>query len=88
MKLSKHSIERMEERTELDKGNFKEFYRNALRKGKSWEQLKDGELKQFLKSREFWNCKVKYYKGYIFVYSRNSKQLYTMYEYKGEQNER
>ena len=78
----------MEERTELDKGNFKEFYKNALKKGKSPHQLKEGILKNYLLSKIQWNCNVKYYKGYIFVYSRNSKQLYTMYEYKGEQNER
>lgn len=84
MKLSKHSIERMEERTKLDKGNFKEFYRSALKHGKHYKDLPYGELKRFLQSKTKWNCRAKYYKGYIFLYSKNNKQLYTMYEYKGE----
>ena len=80
MKLSRHSILRMNERTDLSKRNYKDFFRNALKYGKSAGQLKDGKIKEFLLKKEKNNCRVKLYKDYVFVHSRNSKQLYTMYK--------
>lgn len=79
MKLSQHSKERMRERSNIDKGNQKQFFRAALDKGKSPSVLKDGKLKEYLLAREN-QCKIKVYKGYIFIHSKNSKRLYTMYK--------
>ena len=80
MKLSLHSKLRMEERAKIDTRNQKPFYANALKKGKSPNDLKEGFLKQYLLSKQRKKSKVKLYRGYVFVYSRNNKQLYTMYE--------
>ncbi len=81
MKLSKHSKERMKERVGIKSKRIAEnFFKNALMNGITAEQVKDEKLKQRLKSREKYNSKVKLYKGWVFVYSKNSHQLYTMYK--------
>ena len=80
MKLTYHSKLRLSQRTNVNRKNQKEFFRNALRKGKSWNELKEGKLKKYLQSKENHNCKVKVYRDYIFVYSKNNKILYTVYE--------
>lgn len=80
MKLSHHSRLRLSERANIDKRNQKQFYINALRKGKSPERLKDGKLKQYLLERESSNCKIKVYQNYVFIHSKNGKTLYTVYE--------
>lgn len=87
MKLSKHSKKRMIERAGVNSHQLL-FYKNALREGKSPGQIKDEKIRNFLLSKENWNSMVKLYKGYVFVHSRNSKQLYTMYKlpYKYESN--
>lgn len=79
MKLTKHSIERMKERANITSNQIS-FFRNALRYGKSIAEINDEILKQRLQSRIKYNCKIKYYKGYVFIYSKNSKRLYTMYK--------
>ena len=81
MKLSKHSKDRMKQRVGIKSEKIaKNFFKNALKNGVSPEQVEDSLLRQRLKSREKYNSKVKLYKGWVFVYSKNSKQLYTMYK--------
>jgi len=81
MKLSQHSKERMKQRVGIKSKKIAEnFFRNALQKGISPEQVEDELLKQRLRSRQKYNSKVKLYKGWVFVYSKNSHQLYTMYK--------
>lgn len=81
MKLSKHSRERLKQRANIKSQKIQDnFFRNALRNGITPEQVEDEQLKLKLKSREKYNSKVKYYKGWVFVYSKNSHQLYTMYK--------
>ena len=87
MKLSLHSKQRINERTNIDKGNQKQFFRAALDKGKSPSRLKNGKLKEYLIAREN-NCKIKVYKGYIFIHSKNSKRLYTIYKIPDELKEK
>lgn len=79
MKLSKHSIERMKERANVSSNQIN-FFKNALRYGLSVNQIEDEELKKRLQGRIKYNSKLKYYKGYVFIYSRNAKRLYTMYK--------
>ena len=79
MKLSNHSKIRMRERSSVTSNQIA-FFRNALRLGKSAGEMKDGKIKDFLLKKEQCNCKVKLYRGYIFIYSKNGKQLYTMYK--------
>lgn len=79
MKLSHHSKLRMSQRANIPKHEQKAFFRSALTYGKSSSEINDKPLKQFLISQEY-RAKVKLYKGYIFIYSKNSKKLYTVYE--------
>ena len=80
MKLSKHSKKRMRERTNLNHQERKGLFRKALDYGKSPDDINDETLKKFLiKIAEKNDTKVKLYKGYVFIYSKNAKQLYTMY---------
>lgn len=78
MKLSKHSIERMRERANVSR-HQENFFRNALRYGKDISQITDEKLKRKLQGRIKYNSTLKVYKNYVFIYSRNSHQLYTMY---------
>lgn len=79
MKLSKHSKRRIAERANVI-GGQKEFFKNALLKGKAPGNLKDGAVKDYLLSKENRKCRVKLYRDYVFIYSKNNKQLYTMYK--------
>ena len=80
MKLRNHSKQRMKERTDYNHKDRRTLFRNALDNGLSIGNIKDERLKQYIMSKG--NCKVKIYKGYIFIYSKNSKRLYTMYKLK------
>ena len=87
MKLSKHSKLRMRERTPFNSDERRKLCREALDYGKSLNQIEDKKLKNYIWSKSRY-CKIKVYKGYMFLYSKNSHQLYTMYEiperFKGE----
>ncbi len=80
MKISNHAKMRMRERTEFNHQERKRLFRNALDKGKSLQDIEDDKIKQFVEKIEKRNCKVKLYLGYVFIYSKHSKQLYTMYK--------
>lgn len=80
MKLSKHGKIRLRERTPLNHKERAILINNILTKGKSPEQVKDNKLRSYLNSKQRWNSKVKLYEDYVFVYSKNSKRLYTMYK--------
>ena len=90
MKLSNHSKQRMRERTPFNSDERRKLFRAALDYGKSLHQIEDKKLKHYIwcKSRY---CKIKVYKGYMFLYSKNNHQLYTMYKiperFRGELNE-
>jgi len=80
MKLSHHAKLRMTERTGIPRKNQKQFYMSALKNGKSIGNMKECKLRNYMIQLESTGCKVKYYKGYMFIYSRNSHRLYTMYK--------
>lgn len=75
----------MLERTNLNHDARKNLFKNALMYGRSPEHIKDEKLRNYLKSKP--KCKVKLYQGYVFIYSKNSHQLYTMYELPEEYRE-
>ena len=79
MKLSNHSKERMKQRANVCR-NQERFYRNALKNGLTINQIQNEELKKWIKSRIKYNSSIKIYHNWVFIHSRNSKQLYTMYE--------
>ena len=82
-KNSSHSYLRAIQRCEWDKFTAKRMMKNASRYGKSYQNLEDGELKDFLKRKQDkTNRRVKYYSGYIFVFARNSTKCITVYPYK------
>ena len=79
MKLSRHSKIRMRERTPFNHKERNTLFKNALRNGKSPQDIKDEKIKDFLISKQN-KCKVKLYRNYVFIYSKSNKQLYTMYK--------
>lgn len=79
MKISKHGKQRIKERAGVNTNQL-QFFRNALKNGESYGTVKDEKLKKYLLSKESSNSHAKLYKGYVFIHSRNSKQLYTMYK--------
>ena len=79
MKLSHHSKLRMSQRANIPKHEQKAFFRRALDYGKSAEEIENEKIKQYLLSKEY-KGKAKLYKGYVFIYSKNSKHLFTMFE--------
>ena len=79
MKLSKHSKIRMKERTDFNHQERVVLFKNALKHGGNWKTSKNEKLVKYLTSKETWKSQVKLYKGYVFIHSRNSKLLYTMY---------
>lgn len=85
MKLSKHSKQRIRERTDFNHSERRQLFRNALDNGKSLQEIKDERIKKYIKDR-CRNCQIKLYKGYLFLYSKNSHQLYTMYKLPDELN--
>lgn len=69
----------MRERTNLNHKERLGLFRKALDNGKSVKQIKDMEIKQYLNGKQSRCSKVKLYQDYVFVYSKNAHQLYTMY---------
>lgn len=81
MKITNHANIRMKERVKLNRKERKEMFRLALRLGQAPYNIKNNfELRQFLYSKENRRMRVKLYKNYVFVYTKRSKRLVTMYE--------
>lgn len=91
MKISNHGRKRMKERTNLNHKERRHLFRKALDKGKNVQDIKDEDVKRYVRNREN-NCKIKLYDDYLYIYSKNSKRLYTMYrlpeEYLGRERYR
>ena len=69
----------MRERTEYNHKERIKLFRKALDEGKSLQEIEDKNVKSYVASKEKM-CKIKLYKDYLFIYSKNSHQLYTMYK--------
>lgn len=80
MKLSQHSKLRIRERTTFNHKERRQLFKNALQNGKSINDIEDKRVRNFVNSKQQYNSKIKLYKDYVFIYSKNSHQLYTMYE--------
>lgn len=79
MKISEHGRLRMIERTGLNHKERRNMFREALDKGKNIQDIKDEEIREYVKARQH-KCMIKLWKDYLFIYSKNGKQLYTMYK--------
>ena len=80
MKISNHAKIRMKERMSLKQTERRKMFKLALKKGKYIQQIKDKRTHDYLATKKRYNSQIKLYNGYVFVYSRNSHQLYTMYK--------
>lgn len=83
MKLSHHARIRMRQRSEYGKKQEQnQFFREALKNGKDYRRIKDEKIKEYLKKNISPKNKalVRVYNNYVLFYSKNSKQLYTMYK--------
>lgn len=79
MKLSEHSKRRMRERTGANHKERRNLFKKALLVGKNVQDIKDKEVKRYVKSKQN-RCMIKLYQDYLYIYSKNQKQLYTMYK--------
>lgn len=79
VRISEHGKRRMRQRTPFNSKGRKTLYREALHYGKNPNDIKDEKFKQYLLSKQK-NCKIKIYRGYLFIHSKNSGRLYTMYK--------
>ena len=83
MKLSKHSKKRLSERTDLPDKNFTRFFRAALDHGLCAGQAENRGyapcVVNYLRGRNKYT-RAKIYKGYVFVYSKSNKVLYTVFK--------
>lgn len=77
-KVSRHASMRMKERTPYNHKERRRLFREALLYGKNAYDIKDPNLKGYMLSKKG-RAYVKLYKGYIFIYSKNTKHLYTVY---------
>lgn len=80
MKISKHAKERIKQRTSLDTQERRQIFRLALKHGKYISDIKNERIKRYLRSKKHFNCQIRLYRDYVFIYSKNSRQLYTMYK--------
>lgn len=83
MKLTRHSRKRIKERTDIKKRGQERFFRLALDNGISLGQARklklDKVVIEYLKKLNR-GKDVKIYNGYVFIYCKNSKRLYTVYK--------
>jgi hypothetical protein len=84
IKLSNHSKKRIRERTNLNHKERRQLFRLAMLHGKCVQQIKDEKIHNYLASKQKFNSRVRLYQGYVFIYSKNSHQLYTMYKLPSE----
>ena len=78
VKNSNHSYERVKERTNLSKRETKQLMKEASRYGLSAGNIPEGPLRTYVASKGD-NKRVKYYKGYIFIFAKTSTSCITMY---------
>ena len=84
MKLSKHSKIKMHERAGLKSNEKLRMYKMGLKHGKTIKQIKNEKIKSYLAPKQKFNSRIILYQGYVFIHSKNSKQLYTMYKLPSE----
>ena len=87
-KISNHGKLRMKERVSLKHREMRNLFRLALKNGLYVGEIKDAKFKRYLAPKQKFNSCLKVYQDYIFIYSKNRHQLYTMYpvpdEFKGK----
>ena len=80
-----HSYYRAAERCGWGKKKARDMMKAAQRYGKMYGNLPDGELRNFLRSRQVGQYRrIKYYAGYIFVFASTSTRCITVYPYPKE----
>lgn len=79
-----HAYFRAAERCGWTRYEAKQMMKDANRYGKTFGQIKDKELAEFIKARRVnTRRRIKYYLGYIFVFASTSTKCYTVYKYEG-----
>ena len=78
VKNSNHSYARVRERTSLSKRETVKLMKEASRYGLSAGNIPDGPLRKYVASKGDAK-RVKYYKGYIFIFAKTSTSCITMY---------
>ena len=80
-KVTMHARRRIHERF-LEKNrchNSVKLFKNALNYGYGIGDFKESKIKQYMCSHRRKN-NIKIYNGYVFIYSKNNKTLYTVWK--------
>ena len=79
-----HAYFRAAERCGWTRYMAKRMMKDANRYGKTFIQVDNKELAEFMKARQVsTRRRIKYYLGYIFVFASTSTRCYTVYKYEG-----
>lgn len=77
--ITLHARKRFKSRMKLTSTKKQdEFIEQALLHGKRFDQIPDGELKQWLYSEE--HCKKIIHENWVLVFGKNNNRLLTLYE--------
>lgn len=80
-----HAYLRAAERCGWSKTKARTMMMKASKYGKSYGQIKDKKIADYIKARQVsTRRRIKYYCGYVFVFASTSTRCYTVYEYKGD----
>lgn len=83
-----HSYLRAAQRCGWNKHYAKTMMKAAQRYGKTYGELRDSPLKEFLEKKQNSNYRrIKYYNGYIFVFASTSTRCITVYPFIESGNE-
>ena len=82
-----HSYDRAAERCGWSKQKATTMMRLAQRYGKCFGNLPEGPLREFLEKKQAKQARrIKYYAGYIFVFSSTSTRCITVYPFEEREN--
>lgn len=77
-----HAYYRASERCGWDRKTADLMMKLASKKGLSPENLGEGEQADLLRFRQLKTCRrIKYYKGYVFIFASTSTRCYTVYPF-------
>ena len=77
-----HAYLRAAQRCGWSKPKARKMMREASLYGKSFDHIDDPEISEFVRVRQVCTRRrIRYYKGYIFVFASTSTRCYTVYKY-------
>lgn len=85
VKITSHANLRLKQRTELYKKRFISNSSLAYKNGLKIDEVEEYNLRRYFYVRGR-NIVKKYYKGYIYIFNKNSKRLITLFAIENKEN--